>query len=283
MRLITWNVQWCRGVDGRVDPARIVDHARRLGDFDVLCLQEIASNFPMLGGSAGEDQFGMLAALLPGFTRVDGVAVDIPDGRGGRRLFGNMILSRLPVLRVIRHALPWPVEDGVKSMPRVLIEASVEAKSGPLRILTTHFEFHSVRQRAAQVEAVRAAHAEACASARGDISRTGDAGTYAFLARPEEAILTADFNMRPADPLLARLAAPFGDGAPAFRDAWRIAHAGADHPHTAGVHDHVQWPEPHACDFIYVTDTLAARVVDCAVDLETAASDHQPVMLTLDF
>ena len=68
MILITWNVQWCRGVDGRVDPARIVAEAKQLADFDVLCLQEIADNFPhpRLAGSAGEDQFAALAALLPG-------------------------------------------------------------------------------------------------------------------------------------------------------------------------------------------------------------------------
>jgi len=46
MKLITWNVQWCRGVDERVDPARIIAEAQRLADFDVLCLQEIADNYP---------------------------------------------------------------------------------------------------------------------------------------------------------------------------------------------------------------------------------------------
>ena len=66
---MTWNVQWCRGVDQRVDPARIVAEAKRIADFDVLCLQEIADNFPdpALGGSAGEDQFALLASLLPGY------------------------------------------------------------------------------------------------------------------------------------------------------------------------------------------------------------------------
>jgi len=44
MKLITWNVQWCRGVDGRVDPARIVAEAKRHADFDVLCVQAIADN-----------------------------------------------------------------------------------------------------------------------------------------------------------------------------------------------------------------------------------------------
>ena len=92
MKLITWNVQWCRGVDLRVDPARIVREAQRLADFDVLCLQEIADNYPdpRLGGSTGEDQFGRLAGLLPGYTPTAGVAVDQPGDDGRRRLFGNM-------------------------------------------------------------------------------------------------------------------------------------------------------------------------------------------------
>ncbi|MGZ5216124.1 MAG: endonuclease/exonuclease/phosphatase family protein [Caldimonas sp.] len=55
MKLVTWNIQWCLGVDGRVDPKRIVDEARAFCDFDVLCLQEVAANFPALQGSAGED------------------------------------------------------------------------------------------------------------------------------------------------------------------------------------------------------------------------------------
>ena len=78
MKLITWNVQWCRGVDQKVDPARVIAEAARLADFDVLCLQEIADNYPepLLPGSAGEDQFALLASLLPGFTAIPGVAVD---------------------------------------------------------------------------------------------------------------------------------------------------------------------------------------------------------------
>ena len=51
MRLLTWNVQWCRGLDGPVDPSRIVREARRLADPDVLCLQEINVGFADLPGS----------------------------------------------------------------------------------------------------------------------------------------------------------------------------------------------------------------------------------------
>src|ERR1700730_4562857 len=45
MRLVNWNIQWGRGVDGRVDLARIVREARALCDFDVLCLQEVTRGF----------------------------------------------------------------------------------------------------------------------------------------------------------------------------------------------------------------------------------------------
>ena len=46
MKLVSWNIQWARGIDLAVDPARIVRTANKLADFDVLCLQEVAVNFP---------------------------------------------------------------------------------------------------------------------------------------------------------------------------------------------------------------------------------------------
>ena len=57
MKILSWNVQWCRGIDGRVDPSRIVSEAKRIADFDVLCLQEIADNYPepRLGGNDASD------------------------------------------------------------------------------------------------------------------------------------------------------------------------------------------------------------------------------------
>jgi len=55
MRLITWNIQWGLGMDRRLDLERVVRDARRIADFDVLCLQEVADNFPELHGSRGEN------------------------------------------------------------------------------------------------------------------------------------------------------------------------------------------------------------------------------------
>ena len=68
MKLITWNIQWGRGIDLKVDLARIARSAREIADFDVLCLQEVAVNFPGLAGSRGENQVEELSRGLPGYT-----------------------------------------------------------------------------------------------------------------------------------------------------------------------------------------------------------------------
>ena len=46
------------------------------------------------------------------------------------------ILSRLPVGRVRRHALPWPPSAEHRSMPRVAVEAVIEAPTGSVRVTT---------------------------------------------------------------------------------------------------------------------------------------------------
>ena len=285
MKLVTWNVQWCRGVDRIVDPARIVAEARALADFDVLCLQEIADNYPdpRLKGSDGDDQFARLAALLPGFTAVPGVAVDQPGDDGRRRRFGNMILSRLPVRQVYRHLLPYPLDPGVPGMPRIAIEAIVGTPQGDVRVLTTHLEYYSAKQRMAQVDALRAIYAEGHAYARDATVTMNDGGPFTTFARPRATIITGDCNFEPDSPEYARMLEPFGDATPALVDAWQIAHPGVANPSTFKIYEKNEPSEPELhCDFIFVGDELRERVRDVRVDQQTQASDHQPVVLTLD-
>jgi endonuclease/exonuclease/phosphatase family metal-dependent hydrolase len=281
MNLITWNIQWGRGCDGTVDLRRIVQHARALADFDVLCLQEVADNFPALKGNNDADQFAALAALLPGYTAIDGVAVDLPGEHGRRRRFGNMILSRLPVRQVVRHLLPSPADFSVKNMRRMALEAVLETPLGLMRVVTTHLEYYSAPQRAAQVEALRALHAEACAEARGFVETDSSEGSFRSLPRPASAIYTADFNYQPDDPLHARMQQGHADGSPALLDAWTARWPGVPHPPTLGLYDRRQWPSAMTTDFIYVTEDLAPRIADVRVDGLTQASDHQPVLITL--
>ena len=281
MKIVSWNVQWCLGSDGRVDPRRIVDEARAFADFDILCLQEVACNFPALKGSAGEDQFALIAAALPGYTALRGIAVDTPAADGSRRTFGNMILSRLPVRQVARVLLPSPVDPNHKQMPRMLLEAVVATRFGLLRVMTTHLEYYSPLQREAQVQGVRSRHAEASAHARRDRPVDVSEGPFHSLPQTLSAVLTGDFNCRPDDPAFARMVAPFDERELPFVDAWAMVHPGEPHAPTVGVHDREQWPEPFTCDFVFATRDLRPRLRGIEVDAGTAASDHQPVCLDL--
>ena len=94
MRLITWNVQWFCGLDERIDMPRIVSEAQAMADFDVLCLQEVAVNYPRLTGDAGFDQVARLRQLLPGYELVFGAAVTELGRQGQRQQFGNLIACR---------------------------------------------------------------------------------------------------------------------------------------------------------------------------------------------
>ncbi|NKJ46276.1 endonuclease [Burkholderia sp. SG-MS1] len=290
MKLVDWNIQWGLGVDGRVDLGRIVREARALCDFDVLCLQEVTRGFnaePQAGGLKGHpspDQFAELATWLPEMTVIDAVGSDLPslrDGRAPRRQFGNAIATRLPVRQVLRHSLPWPADPAKPSMLRVALEAVLDTDVGPLRVISTHLEFYSEKQRLAQVDRLRELHREACDHARHPAKAEKPDSPFADTARPMSAILCGDFNSAFEEAAYCRMLEPVAD-APAFADAWSCAHPGEPRAATVGLYDHEQWPDgPFACDFIFVTDDLAPRVTACGVNQHSRASDHQPMWLTL--
>lgn len=274
MRLLCWNVQWCRGIDGTVDPARIAREARR-ADPDVLCLQEVSRGFTDLAGSQGEDQVEALRREFPGYAVFFAAAVDVPGAGGARKRFGNLLASRLPVGRVMRHALPWPAAE-VPSMPRVALEAVVQAPGGALRVITTHLEYYSSGHRAAQIERLRELH---CATNRETTTAEKESGPFQPQPRPPSAIVCGDFNMPPEDPLRARFLEAFLDDAPRFVDAWEHAHPGEAHPHTFHVHE--EGKRAYCCDYVFLTEDLAPRLRSISVDAANRASDHQPVTLEL--
>ena len=282
MQLITWNIQWGRGADGRVDLDRIVAHARRLADFDVLCLQEVSSGYPELPGCNGRDQFQYLVDLLPGFTAVAGVATDTPHPAGGRRTFGNMIFSRFPVLQVFRHLLPWPADPGVPSMQRIALEATLNTPLGLVRVTTTHLEYYSSLQRVSQIERLRELHREATAQAGSVRPGLASEGPFFFGPRAAASILCGDFNCLPESAEMARMLAAMDDATRPYRDAWEITHCGEPHAPTVGIYDKTQWPDPpFTFDFILVSEDLAGRIKEMRVDAMSDASDHQPVLLEL--
>lgn len=285
MRIVSWNIQWGRGVDGRVDLQRVLREARRFSDFDVLCLQEVCSGFPELPGCDGSNQFETLAQLLPGYEAFSAYATDLPalsGASGQRRLFGNMILSRLPVLQAFRHLLPWPLDTSVPSMQRVALELNLQTPARLLRVTTTHLEYYSAPQRSAQVQRLRELHQEAVAQAGHGHPAERGRGPFDYYPRSQAAVLCGDFNMSPADPLWQRLQQAQADGTPAYVDAWRACRGALAHAPTVGLFDREQWPAgPTAYDFFFVSQDLGAAIRRVEVETRSNASDHQPILLEL--
>ena len=284
MKLVTWNIQWGCGMDGRVDLARIVKAARAMADFDVLCLQEVADNYPNLQGNDDGDQFAQLRALLPEFAAVEGYGVDVIGDAGRRRRFGNMVFSRHPILSARRHALPWPLDPGKPSMPRVAVEATVQAPWGPLRVTTTHLEYYSDVQKRAQAVRLREIHDEAMQRAMRDRARDTNESNATFDPTPQapHAILTGDFNFPPEHAAYADVQQALASGMPRYVDAWRHLHRDAPHPPTFCLADRRYAKTPYCCDFIFVSENLAGELKAMRVDVETRDSDHQPVMVEFD-
>ena len=267
MRLLSWNVQWCRGIDGRVDPKRIAAEAKRIADPDVFCLQEIALNFPEMAGSSGENQVEELKKAFRGYEAFFAPAVDLP-GKTGRRQFGNLVLTRLPVGRVLRHQLPWPAAPDVCSMPRTAVEVVVEAPFGLLRVMTTHLEYYASAHRAAQIARLREIHIEACA----EHLRVDEPGSYESYPRGTRAIICGDFNLKHDGPEHRQMLDA------GFVDAWLALNEGKAREPTFHLHD---GEPPYCCDYVFVTPDLVPRLRSLRIDAATQASDHQPVVVEL--
>ena len=297
IELVSWNIQWGRGMDGVVDLARIVDTVMAIGDPDIICFQEVTRNLPALAGNDGADQPAVIAGLLPGFEAVYGPGTDLAgegpqSGResdqepgqepGSRRQFGNMVLSRFPVAQVMAHLLPRPSVTGGHHLQRQALEVIVETPGGPLRVVTTHLEYYAAAHRLAQVDRLRQLHREAFSHPLKPASENGTR-SLDILGEPPfgpvPTLLCGDFNLDPEDQDYGRILAPFDGGTPPFADAWSTLHPGLPHPVTSKQHT----VNPPAClDYVFVTPDLAGRLRTVEVDGDTTASDHQPIHIVLE-
>ena len=166
-------------------------------------------------------------------------------------------------------------------MPRGLIEAVLDAPVGKVRVLTTHLEYYSPVQRMAQVRHIKYLHWEACERARIYQPDPQLEAPFQLGFRPGSAIYCGDFNFVPNSREYNALLAPDQSISLQLVDAWRLRHPAISRAPTAGLHGY-KWPERADCfDYIFVTDDLAPRVQECEVHSETAASDHQPVVLDI--
>jgi endonuclease/exonuclease/phosphatase family metal-dependent hydrolase len=116
LRVATYNIHRCRGIDRRVMPLRIAEVLREI-DADVIALQEVVGAGPAGAGQAEE----IGAALGMGW-----VMASVRHLR--KHLFGNVILSRYPIVHHSQYDLSWRTCE-----PRACQRADLDL--GPGRML----------------------------------------------------------------------------------------------------------------------------------------------------
>lgn len=139
LRVATYNVHSCVGMDGRVSIRRVARAIRRL-DADVVALQELDVG---RGRTDSRDQAMEIANEL----RMD--FHFHPALRVEEELYGDAVLSRLPMRLVKAGALPGP--KGRE--PRGALWVKIEFAGAEIDLIDTHFGL-SAAERVAQAKAL---------------------------------------------------------------------------------------------------------------------------------
>jgi endonuclease/exonuclease/phosphatase family metal-dependent hydrolase len=120
IRVATYNIHKCVGIDGRESAARIADVISEFNP-DVVGLQEVLS---IEGGRPEDNQARYLADAL----RMHLAMGEVRRLRGGA--YGNVVLSKLPFSEICRYDLSAPGRE-----PRGCVRCSVRLRSGELLYL----------------------------------------------------------------------------------------------------------------------------------------------------
>ena len=276
MRLFSWNIQSGKGCDDHTDIHRIIEHINSLGEYDLICLQEIARNMEEYCAQEQMDQLKILRDAFRAYSFVWGTGFSWPNGdKDKNHEFGNLTLIKNSLLDYKIHHLPMPATRGNKQMPRVAVETIVDSDIGQISIINTHLAYHDSSERQQQLERLNLLDQE-----RMDHilhPKKHDDGAYQFKGTPVARILCGDFN--------------FGIDYPEYRyqinnkwiDAWTAANKDKVHSPTCGIFDHKQWPQgPHCRDFFWLSNELASTKISMEVETVTSLSDHQPIMLEIN-
>lgn len=123
LRVVTWNVHACVGVDRKFDPDRVVEIVRGLSP-DIVALQEVEAR----RHRSGMDMFAFLREGIGGHAAE---ARTIVTAEGD---YGHMVLSRWPLRGARVHDV-----SVVGREPRNILEVEALSPFGPIRLFAAHF------------------------------------------------------------------------------------------------------------------------------------------------
>jgi endonuclease/exonuclease/phosphatase family metal-dependent hydrolase len=288
MKLVTYNIHYGVGLDGRYDVGRIADSVRGA---DVIALQEVSRNNPNNGG---RDMVAELGEALPEYFAVYGSNFEanlgsrLENGRAITTTFqlGNMVLSKTPVHLSRNLLLPRSRSFDVMNFQRGALEALIEMPLGFIRFYSTHLDHRSPVERLSQIRFLRRRLLN-YAIEGGALSGVAEVG-LPDLPCPEAFVVMGDLNMLAASPEYVELAgSPDHEfGMPVTADlavdaAARLAATDADlvtwvdpkRPDDASRHKRI--------DYVFTSASLAKSLKRLWVDRQAVGSDHLPVWVEM--
>ena len=155
MRVLSWNVQYGKSNDGTMDFRQILQHIESMGEFDVICLQELSRFMDEYCAPGQHDQLQMVRENMEQFDCLWGAGFSWPSKTGDttqRQEFGNVTLVKSGLLDFKVHQLPRPATPGKQQMQRIGVETVVESAIGPVSIINTHLAFHDDNENQLQLE-----------------------------------------------------------------------------------------------------------------------------------
>lgn len=295
MRLVSYNIRYSLGKDGRFDLPRVIDS---VVGADIIALQEVERGWAR---TVMADQPALIAELLPGYFRAFGPFLDMHAGANRedgtvcnrRRQFGPMLLSRTPIVSVRLHRFPKLATVAQYNNETGAVEGVIETHAGPLRFYSLHLSHLTSRERVLQLQTLLRVHAQAAIEGgawcgQADIAGLDWSGGEPPPPMPADAVLMGDFNAEPGGPEYDMLAGPRDDsaGRVAYSDRFVDTWVAAGHEENDGV----TWlpteekigERPRRLDYCFVSGRLGRCVRSARVDMRAQGSDHQPYWVELD-
>jgi len=303
MKIVTYNIQFGLGKDERFDLERV---ASEVDGADVIALQEVERYWQRSGNV---DQPAQLAKFLTKYYWAYGPYFDVdastsePDGRikNVRRQFGNMILSKTPILSTRLFPLPKSALRHRHNMVVGVFEGVVKlVNDGALRIYNAHLGARSQHDRVAQINSIRKTirsapaqggawtgpHAQSMWEAHGHKLWEEDSTPPPM---PESFVLLGDFNLEYKDPEYDHLVGPMdGDlgrisSREEFIDTWVVS--GHEENEGTTFLDATSSGETRGMriDYAFVDESMKKQVLGARIDEQAQGSDHQPYWIDLDY
>lgn len=285
MLVATYNIHYGIGRADKLDLKRAIDAVRHA---DIIALQEIDRHWDR---SSNQDQLALIADLLPEFEIAWGPTIDVrkPATPKLRRQYGNMILSRFPIVSIRNYLLPKYGSAEYLDIQKGALEALIDTPIGPVRFYSLHLCSTSAAQSHLQMQLIldhhhRAANEGPVLSGRhSDPSWTSES---VLPDMPEQAIMLGDFNFEDTTQAYTAVVGEWSERyghltkRSGLVDAWTTIHGYSEGARKEGWS--ILSPKGRRVDYGFVSQVLAGKLTAASVDRSADGSDHQPIFFAFD-